>query len=112
MIVSSGRAPCLLTWPTGTRAGRAPALSGLHCRIDGAGKPSGHADQDAYSKGLAAPGSVDHIQGALPTSSQVVSTCLAREVSRQPERYGVHIPPGSSWAELSFETARRSAEAQ
>lgn len=31
-------------------------------RIDGAGNPSGHADQDVYLKALVAAGSVDHIE--------------------------------------------------
>ena len=101
-------------------------------RIDAAGNPSGHADQDVYLKALLAAGSVDHIEYGTYVA-RVRSAPLAVKdrqgrprivssdwpvmvqdgqggnvdgavfmVSYADREESCHIPPGSSWAGFSL----------
>ncbi len=70
-------------------------------RIDGAGTPSGHADQDVYLKALVAAGSVDHIEYGTYVARVKTAPLAVKDPQGRPRLVGPAWPVMIWWARLT-----------
>ncbi len=61
-------------------------------RIDAAGNPSGHADQDVYIKALLAAGSVDHIEYGTYVARVRTAPLAVKDARGRPRLVGPDWP--------------------